>query len=124
MPARLVYLGNHDAVAVEDSVDKNNKPVTVRRKLKIGKQRTEIRIPEGTSLGDAFQAITHPDGAWRAQADSPPKWVASTDPQLAELLASHYGDVEVREVLVNGERGEFDDDGVPVGEPPKKGSKR
>lgn len=29
----------------------------------------------------------------------PPKWVASTNPELAEVIADHYGDCEVRSAL-------------------------
>ena len=116
MPARTVYLGNRAAVAVEDSPSgSNGETGKIRRPLELGKTRTEVRIPDGTSLGDAFTAITHPDGVWANHSDEPPAWVASDDGELANLLSVHFDGAEIRDPMPEGERGEFDASGTPVG---------
>lgn len=67
-----------------------------------GKRATVIEIPEDTSIGDAFRAITDPGGVWAAQVHQvkgetpPPAWVASDDPALATLIAAQYGGIEIR----------------------------
>lgn len=66
-----------------------------------GKQATVLEIPEGTTLGEAFQVVTSPNGAWayHAAEGHKPAWVASDNANLASLLAEHFGGVEVRELL-------------------------
>ncbi|MGI5155806.1 hypothetical protein [Microbispora sp. CA-102843] len=80
-----VWLGNRRAVHGED-----------RQPLK-GKLVTTVVIPDGRTLLEAAQEITHSQGVWAAHSDAPaPAWVASTDPALAALLGQHYG-CEVRD---------------------------
>jgi hypothetical protein len=72
-----------------------------------GKRATTIEIPDDTSTATAFLAITHPAGVWAAhvhqvKGETPaPAWVASDDPTLATLLASHYGGIEIRDLEEN-----------------------
>lgn len=87
-------------------------------KLPKGKRATTLEIPDDMTTAAAFIAITHPGGTWAAhvhQVNSgrrteegepiletpPPAWVASDDPAMASLLASHYGGIEIRELEEN-----------------------
>lgn len=83
-----------------------------------GKRATIVDTPEGQSLGETFKAMADPGGIWaahvgggqqrevdvdeetvRIEYDVPaPAWVASDSPALAQLLAEHYGGIEVREL--------------------------
>ncbi|GGK61474.1 hypothetical protein Sme01_03180 [Sphaerisporangium melleum] len=82
-----VWLGNRKAVEVTRKSDGSAE----RRPLK-GKRCTTVSPPEGQPIGDTFTAITGAGGLWPYHSDAPaPAWVASTDPALAQLLASHYG---------------------------------
>jgi len=91
----IVVLGNRDAIESPD-----NGETWVR--LKKGKRSTQIEIPDGTTLGEAFKAITDPKGVWahHASEGAVPAWVASDSPGLAALLAEHFGRIEVRELEV------------------------
>lgn len=105
MATTTVYLGNRDAYNATTNADGE---VTDRSAVK-GKHRTEVTVPDGTRLGDAFAAITAGDGVWANQtlsADATPAWVASDNDSLATLLADHYG-CEKRKPVPDGERGEF-----------------
>lgn len=65
-----------------------------------GKRATTLNFPEGTSIGEAFTNTTHPQGAWAAHAEegATPAWVASDSDGLAQLLAEHFGGIEVRDL--------------------------
>lgn len=63
-----------------------------------GKQRTEIRPPDGLTYAELVHDLTHKQGIWQAHSDAAtPAWVASTDPKLATLLGALF-DCEVRDV--------------------------
>lgn len=110
-----VFLGNHKAataVALKDDkgqpvVDGNGLTPQVMQNVR-GKQRTEVRFPDGHDVMDAFRDVTSPGGVWgkHAQDGSKPKWVASDSPELATLLAAAYG-CEVRDPLPEGEGGKW-----------------
>lgn len=89
---RLV-LGNRHATDSEDNGE-------TRFVLPKGKRATVVEVPDEVSLGDAFTAITASGGIWATHAieGAKPAWVASDNPSLAALVASHYGDIEVREL--------------------------
>lgn len=91
----IVYLGNRNAIEVITADD----GTTSRRPVGIPKTATKIIIPGDVSLIDAARDLTHAtSGTWQAHSDDPaPAWVASTDPALAQLLAAHWGGIEVRE---------------------------
>lgn len=109
------FLGNHKAATAVDLLDAKGQPVTdnagvtrqVMHAVK-GKQRTEIRLPEGCTVADAFKDITNPGGVWGAhsQDGSTPKWVASDNADLATLLGAFY-ECEVRDPLPEGEGGKL-----------------
>lgn len=84
----IVYLGNRDAVEVITDEDGH----TERRAMPKGKRCTTVALAPGLSLMEAAYDITHASrGVWNAHSDAAaPAWVASTDPALASLLASHW----------------------------------
>lgn len=61
---------------------------------------TEVEIPDGASLVEAFTTITAPGGVWDYHSDDHPTWLSSTHKALAELLKEHFdskgADVEIR----------------------------
>ena len=82
-----VWLGNRKAV----QVTKKDDGAEARKSLR-GKRCTTVTPPDDAKLSEIFTAITAPGGVWGAHSDAPaPAWVASTNPQLAALLADHYG---------------------------------
>jgi hypothetical protein len=84
----VVYLGNRHAV--ETIRDEDGTPQ--RRVMSPAKRCTTVVLPAGTTLFDAAHDIVHSRGVWQAHSDADkPAWVASTDPDLAKLLASHWG---------------------------------
>jgi hypothetical protein len=87
----VVYLGNRKAVEM----------VNGERNALTGKRCTTVVIPAGTSLMEALQAITSPQGVWAAHSDDvAPAWVASAGPlagPIVQLLSAQYPGVEVRE---------------------------
>lgn len=95
----IVYLGNRKAVeATEDPDDveaaaREERAVNRLRTELPGKRCTTVILAPGTRIMDAAYEITHATrGVWQAHSDADaPAWVASTDPALAQLLASHYG---------------------------------
>lgn len=94
-PARtVVYLGNRDAIEVVTNSDGG----TERRALPKGKRATTVVLGEDLPLMAAAYDITHPGrGVWSAHSSADaPAWVASTDPDLAQLLAAHWK-CEIRE---------------------------
>lgn len=99
----IVYLGNRKAVEVLDDPDdidtaasEERAPNKVRAKLP-GKRCTTVVFPAGTTLMQAVNDLTTPNGVWAAHSDaSAPAWVASNDPTLAKFLADHWGS-ELRE---------------------------
>lgn len=66
-----------------------------------GKQATVIDLSEDNTPLENVVAITSGQGVWAHQAAEghKPAWVASDSPVLADLLADHYGGVEVRDLL-------------------------
>lgn len=95
----MVYLGNRDAITTNEA----GKRVAAK-----GKLRTDVELPDGTSVGEALRVITAADGVWanHAAEGAKPAWVASDSPGLAAVLAEHFG-CEVRDPIPDGERGEF-----------------
>lgn len=90
----VVYLGNRDAIEIiEETPPAGDEPIRVRRPLPEGKRCTTIVLAPGLTLMEAAYDITHTTrGVWQAHSDAAaPAWVASTDPVLAQLLASHWG---------------------------------
>lgn len=67
----------------------------------VGESLTEVEIPDGYTLGEAFTALTAAGGTWDYHSDENPSWVSATGPdtakakQLAELLGAHF-ECEVR----------------------------
>lgn len=91
----VVYLGNRNAVeVVEDpTLDSEQPGHRIRRPLPKAKRCTTVTLAPGLGLMEAAYDLTHTTrGVWQAHSDAPtPAWVASTDPVLAQLLASHWG---------------------------------
>lgn len=82
----IVYLGNRDVIEVrhnEQTGETDRIPVE-------GKRCTSILLEPGLTLIQAVRDLTHPQGIWAAHSDGTPAWVASTDPALAQFLASHW----------------------------------
>lgn len=104
----VVYLGNRDAIEVLTDDD----GTTERRALPEGKRCTTIVLAPDLPLMDAAYDITHSSrGVWNAHSDADaPAWVASTDPALASLLASHWG-IELRDPEPATDQPTTDDDG-------------
>lgn len=104
----IVALGNrHAAVSTVQSVDEKTGAETRKQEaLPKGKRATIVHgyVDEGATTGGIFIDITHPGaGVWffHTAGDSgsePPAWVASNRPALADLLAEHYGGIEVRKL--------------------------
>lgn len=94
----IVYLGNRAAVQAEPETDPeviaahDGDPPRRRTAMPLGKRCTTAQIPDGVSLVEALTTITSAHGVWANHSDADsPAWVASTDPALADVLASHYG---------------------------------
>lgn len=97
-----VALGNRDA-HIEDTVDAGTK--TERREfvpLPKGKRAVQVEgdPTDGATLGSVFGDIVHPKGIWTHHAanGATPAWVASSHPALAQMLADHFGGIEVRDL--------------------------
>lgn len=80
----IVYLGNHQASAVEDG----------QRVPDPGKKCTTVSIPGDKPLMEAVNDIAGASGLWQAMsfADAP-AWVAAEGPlagPITQLLAAHY----------------------------------
>ena len=93
----IVCLGNRAAL----SWSRNDKHDLVSEKLP-GKRCTTVTLPDGVGTLEAVRTITDPGGVWGKHADegAKPAWVASDNPRLAELLAEHFGGIEVRDLEV------------------------
>jgi len=56
-----------------------------------GEQVTTAHLPESYSDTQLFNAVTDPQGVWRAHSDaSAPAWIESDDLHLAQQLSEHY----------------------------------
>lgn len=104
-----VVLGNRNAVHTVNTV-KDGEIVQAPEDLK-GKRATEVDIPDDTAFANALATIIHPtEGVWAkhtgwVKGENPtPAWVASDSPLMAQVLADHYGGIEVRELDVNPTR--------------------
>lgn len=94
----IVYLGNRKAVEVVEDPDdmhaatQEERAVNRLRNPLPGKRCTTVVLAPGLGLMDAAYQLTHTtQGVWPAHSDADaPAWVASTDPALAQLLASHW----------------------------------
>jgi hypothetical protein len=100
-----VWLGNRAPVEVVDDLDAAGKMSAaqlaeqgtprIRRAIPVKKAATYLAVEPGLRLFDAIRDITK---LWPHMSDAAaPAWVASTNPRLAELLAEHWDDIEVRE---------------------------
>lgn len=107
-----VVLGNRHA---SDSSDNGATRFAVPK----GKRATKVDIPADVPLATAILAITGPGGIWATHTavtdpetgeltsldghgkPHAPAWIASDDPALASVLASHYGGVEIRDLEEN-----------------------
>lgn len=90
----LIVLGNRDAVESHDNGE------TFERMPK-GKRATTIGpFEDGVSVGDALRIITAPDGVWSKHAadGATPAWVAGDHGLLVQLVADHFGGIEIREL--------------------------
>lgn len=69
-------------------------------KLPRGKRATVIDFPDGHTLGRALRDVTDLGGVWTAHATdgATPAWVASDSPAMAQLLAEHFGGIQVRDL--------------------------
>lgn len=81
-----VYIGNRDTV--EHYTDESSGDRMIRTLE--GKRCTTVVLAPGLTLMEAAHDITHPQGVWAAHSIGTPAWVASTDPDLARLLAGHW----------------------------------
>lgn len=93
-----VVLGNRHAIHSADNGE-------TYEPLPKGKRATVVDFDEGTSLVDMIKAITEQQGVWTYHAvgpmepvhpDAVPAWVASDHTALADVLAEHYGGIEIR----------------------------
>lgn len=85
-----VRLGNKAAIARPDGLSTDSGSAPPATELK-GKRVTYVQFPEGTTLIEAFTAITAPGGVWAQHSAAPPTWVDSDNKQLAELIVAQYG---------------------------------
>lgn len=94
-----VVLGNRHAI---HSLDNG----ATFEPLPRGKRATRVDIPDDMPLGQAFTAITSPQGVWahHAKDGAVPAWVASNSDGLAALLAEHFGGIEVRDLELDEPR--------------------
>ena len=105
----VVWLGNRQAVdEITDPDDvaaakaEGRAPRKLRRPLP-GKRCTTVTCAADATGASAFIDIAGPRGIWQAMSDAPaPAWVASTRPGLADVLAAHWGGIEVREPQPEG----------------------
>lgn len=98
---QLVF-GNRDAThSVPGVVD--GEVGSVVEVMPKGKRATTIEFPEDLTLAEAFKNVTDPRGVWASHATdgSTPAWAASDSPGLANLVAEHFGGIEVRELGVD-----------------------
>lgn len=57
-----------------------------------GPQITTALLPTSYTDAELFRTVTHRDGLWPAHSSaSAPSWVESDHPELADVLAAHYG---------------------------------
>lgn len=104
-PQIRVWLGNRAAIELVEDTDaragmsaeeirEQGVPKT-RRPIPVSKTATFLALEPGLALFDRIRDITR---LWPHMSDAAaPAWVASTDRRTAELLAEHYGGIEVRE---------------------------
>jgi hypothetical protein len=92
----LLVLGNRDAVQSLDNGE------TFER-LPKGKRATTVEIPEGYSVGQALRAVTDAGGVWSTHASdgATPAWVAGDHDGLVQLVAEHFGGIEIRKLEVD-----------------------
>jgi hypothetical protein len=92
----VVYLGNRNAVAVQDG----------ERVPDPGKRCTTVSLPGDRPFLEALTDIAGPNGLWANMSfDLAPAWVAASGPlaePLTRMLAAHYG-CEIREPDPDGE---------------------
>jgi hypothetical protein len=100
----IVYLGNRNGIEVVPDPDADDDTTVVRRKIEGGSKKrcTTVVLAPGITLMEAAVQITDTArGVWQAHSDDQaPAWVAVDGPQadaLAQLLAAHYGGIEVRD---------------------------
>lgn len=104
-PKTRVWLGNRSAIEIVDDAKAAAKMTAdeiaehgirkTRRRIPVAKAATFIAVEPGLKLFDQIRDITK---LWPNVSDADaPAWIASTDSRLAELLAEHYGGIEVRE---------------------------
>jgi hypothetical protein len=92
-----VELGNAKAKQAKKGPDgeplRDEEGYVVHELIPGGEDReTRLEIPEGTSIGEAFVAITTPiRGAWANHSAGPPAWVESDSEALEIVLAEHFG---------------------------------
>jgi hypothetical protein len=104
-PRTVVWLGNR--AAVDDTIDERKAArMTAEQIAERGLPRNRVPIPvpkactrvviaPGSGLLDAATDVRN---LWPRMSDDPaPAWVASTDRRLAELVADHFGGIDVRE---------------------------
>jgi hypothetical protein len=99
----IVYLGNRAGIEVLPDPNSDD-GTTIRTPIQDGptKRCTKVVIARGATLMEAAVHITDPArGVWQAHSDDPaPAWVSAEGPNaaaLAQLLAAHYGGIEVRD---------------------------
>lgn len=52
---------------------------------------TTVHLPDSYSDEQMYNAITDPQGVWRAHsAASAPSWVECDDPDVAQMISEHY----------------------------------
>jgi len=88
-----IWLGNHAAVdhIPTGEVDDRGEHVKVRTPIE-GKRCTIVQPPDDISVAEIITTLTHPSGVWAAHSNADaPAWVASTDPELTQVLASVWG---------------------------------
>ena len=56
-----------------------------------GRRETEIGVPNGVPMPEAFVTVTARTGVWAAWSDGAPAWVECDNAAFAELLAAHWG---------------------------------
>lgn len=92
----IVALGNRAAVEVIRGQDDAGNPTENRRTITGAprKNKTEIRIRPDANL---LEAVTEVVALWKYHSDdTSPAWVASTNPQLAQMLAAQWS-CEIRD---------------------------
>jgi hypothetical protein len=98
----VVYLGNRDVVVIQEDPDDPAVQTRVKPKDRPKKTVTIYTAHRSLSLMEIAVQLTDPTrGVWVNHSDAQaPAWIAVTGPfkdALAQILAAHWGGIEIRD---------------------------